>query len=113
MLRELPADHYTVRAMPANGSTPLRTEFTIEEPPGELAQLVVNSAGLREAAEATGGKFYTAKTAARLRDELPRAEPMAIERLPEEPLWNSAWFLIALCSVLGMEWLVRRRSGML
>jgi hypothetical protein len=112
-LRELPADRYMVRAMPANGSTPLRTEFTVAEPPGELAQLVVNSAGLREAAKVTGGKFFTAKPAARLRDELPRAEPMAIERLPEEPLWNSAWFLIALCSVLGMEWLIRRRSGML
>jgi hypothetical protein len=113
-LRNLPADRYTARSLAGTGgAAPLSAEFVIAAPPAEMAQLVVNSAGLREAAESTGGQFYTAKTAARLRDDLPRSEPATIERLPEEPLWNSPWFLIVLCGALGSEWLFRRRWGML
>jgi hypothetical protein len=112
-LNDLPADRYTVRGTAATGSAPLRAEFVVAAPPGETARLVVNSVGLREAAESTGGKLYTTGMAARLRDELPRPEPTAVERLPEEPLWNSPSLLLALFSALGVEWFVRRRSGML
>jgi hypothetical protein len=113
-LHDLPADRYIVRAAPGTGGgAPLSAEFVVASPPGELANLVVNSAGLRGAAEATGGRYYTTKTVGRLLDELPRPEPIAVERLPEEPLWNSPWMLTALCAALGIEWLVRRRSGML
>jgi hypothetical protein len=95
------------------GGAPLAAEFTVAAPPQELAQLAVNSAGLAEAAQTTGGKSYTAKTAARLRDELPSARPTAVEQLPDDPLWNSPYFLAALCITLGSEWLLRRRAGML
>nr|MBA3482568.1 hypothetical protein [Pirellulales bacterium] len=113
-LRGLAPDHYTARVTSqGDGAAPLTTEFIVTAPPGELAQLAVNTIGLTEAALVTGGKFYTAKTAGRLLEELPSAQPTAIEQLPDEPLWNSPWLLAALCVTLGLEWLLRRRAGML
>jgi hypothetical protein len=113
-LRDLAPDRYTaIVTSPGGGAAPLATEFIVASPPNELAQLAVNTAGLVEAAQSTGGKFYTAKTAGRLLEELPVARPTAIEQLPDEPLWNSPWLLAALCVTLGSEWLLRRRAGML
>jgi len=114
VLRDLPPDHYTARLITGGASSAMLTaEFAVEAPPGELARLVVNTAGLQEAARSSDGKFYTARTVSRLADELPQAKPTAVEQLPEEPLWNRPWLLAALCVVLGAEWLLRRRSGML
>jgi len=110
----LPPDHYTARLMTSGASSSMLTaEFSVEAVPGELARLVVNTAGLKEAAQASDGKFYTAKTVSRLAEELPAAKPTAVEQMPEEPLWNRPWLLAALCVALGAEWLLRRRSGML
>jgi hypothetical protein len=114
ILRDLPADRYTARLTTSGDKAAvLTTEFVVQGPPGERTQLVVNAAGLAEAAKTTGGKFYTAKTANRLGEELPPANPSAVEQLPDEPLWNRPWLLAALCTALGGEWLLRRRSGML
>ena len=113
-LRGLAPDRYTARIVSqGDDAAPLTAKFVVTAPPSELAQLAVNTTGLAEAAQITGGKFYTAKTAGRLLDELPSAQPMAIEQLPDEPLWNSPWLLAALCVTLGLEWLLRRRAGML
>jgi hypothetical protein len=49
----------------------------------------------------------------RLVEELPPPRPIAIEQLPDEPLWSTNWLLTMLCLALGAEWLLRRRSGML
>jgi hypothetical protein len=113
-LRGLAADRYTAR-LTTSGDRPavLSTEFVVQAPPGELAHLAVNAEGLREVAKTTGGKYYTAKTASRLLDDLPKADPTLIEQLPDKPLWNSPWLLSALCAALGSEWLLRRRTGML
>jgi uncharacterized membrane protein len=112
-LHDLPADRYVAQIIPAGAATPLSTQFVVASPAAELSQLVTNSAGLAEAAGTTGGKHYTVKTATRLAQELPPAKPTAIEQLPDEPLWNSHWFLICLCITLGLEWLTRRRNGLL
>jgi hypothetical protein len=113
-LRGLAADRYTAR-LTIGGERPaaLSTDFVIQAPPGELTQLAANAEGLREVAKTSGGKYYTAKTASHLLDDLPKANPTLIERLPDKPLWNNPWLLGALCLALGSEWLLRRRVGML
>jgi hypothetical protein len=110
-LRDLPPDHYTARVITGKG--PPTTEFTIEAPPTEMSRLDVNTAGLKELAQQTGGKFYTVQTVGELIDQLPPATPTVVERLPDQPLWNRPWLLAALCLLLGGEWLIRRRHGML
>jgi hypothetical protein len=114
VLRDLPPDHYTARLSAAGAAKgALSAEFTVKSPPTEMSQLAVNAAGLKRLAEQTGGKFFTAATAKWLLDQLPPAAPTVVERLPDEPLWNRPWPLAALCLLLGGEWLIRRRHGML
>jgi hypothetical protein len=114
VVQDLPADRYTASlSFETNSRREILTEFTINAPPREMAQLAVNSAGLAELARQTGGKLYTAATAERLIDDLPAATPTVVERLPDEPLWNRPWLLAALGLALGSEWLLRRRSGLL
>jgi hypothetical protein len=113
-LRDLPAGEYTAQLLLERGQrAPRAARFVVKAPPGEMADLVVNSTGLAEAARTTGGKFYDAATWQRLRDELPPPTPVAVEQLPDTPLWNPHWLLALLCLTLGGEWLLRRREGLL
>jgi hypothetical protein len=113
-LLDLPPDHYTARLTPATGAKgPLAAEFTVTAPPTEMSNLVVNAAGLNQLADRTGGKFYTFQIIGELLDQLPPAAASVVERLPDEPLWNRPLPLAALCLLLGAEWLIRRRHGML
>jgi hypothetical protein len=111
-LRELPADRYLAR-LTIPGAPLLTAAFQVKAPPTELSQLAVNSAGLSEAARTTDGKMFTASTVQQLADQLPPPRRKVIERLPAAPLWNSPWVLAALCVTLGVEWLVRRRAGLI
>ena len=87
--------------------------FEIHQPPPELARVVVNRAGLQDAAEVTGGRFYTIADATRLSEELPPPRAQTIDRQPTQPLWNSNLVIAMFVSVLATEWLLRRRVGML
>jgi hypothetical protein len=113
-LRELPAGEYVAQlVIDQLDQPPVRARFAVSAPPGEMARLVVNSAGLAEAARMSGGKYYDMTNWRRLAAELPPPRPMAVEQLPDRPLWNSHWLLAMLCLALGAEWLLRRRLGML
>jgi hypothetical protein len=113
-LRELPAGEYVAQfVVDRLDRPPAPTRFTVSAPPGEMARLVVNSAGLAEAARTTGGRYYDMTNWRRLAAELPPPRPMAVEQLPDRPLWSSNWLLAMLCAALGAEWLLRRRSGLL
>ena len=75
------------------GSAPA-VDFTVAPPAGEFAQIRMDAAALREAAAATGGKYYTVETAAQLLDDLPPGRQVPIETLPSdsalEPLAGAA-----------------------
>ena len=45
--------------------------------------------------------------------DLPFEDPKLVEigQRRSEPLWDNAWVLVALCLLLGAEWLLRRRWG--
>lgn len=87
--------------------------FRIHQPPQELARVVVNQKGLREAAETTGGKFYTITEASRLSEELPPPRAQTIDQRPPQQLWNSNLVIAMFVLALTTEWLLRRRVGML
>jgi hypothetical protein len=113
-LRDLPAGEYTARLIVGDSDRPpARAQFAVTAPPDEMARLVVNSSGLAEAARGTGGRYYDVTNWQRLVEELPPPRPIAIEQLPDEPLWSTNWLLTMLCLALGAEWLLRRRSSML
>ena len=78
--RPAPGDYHAWIAVPAlEGQSPA-ADFTVAPPAGEFAQVRMDAAEMRRAAEQTGGRFYTFETA----DRLPRrsaARPPGAHRI--------------------------------
>ncbi len=87
-------------------------DFTVVAPPGEFERVQMDSAEMRQAAEMTKGRFYTAATAHRLLEELPEGHQVPIESLPPKPLWNSWPLLLVFLVLLTGEWVLRKARGM-
>ena len=110
--RPAPGSYHAWIAVPTLGGQTPAADFSVLPPAGEFAQVRMDSAELRRAAEQTGGRFYTFETADRLARELPAGHQVPIESLPPRPLWNK-WPLLALVFVLLIaEWILRKRKGM-
>ncbi len=100
-------------AEPQLPGTPPATRFTVVAPPGEFARPEMDSAALSAAAETTRGKFFSIADADRLLAELPAGRRVPIENLPPIPIWNRWWLLTAFLSCLTLEWILRKRKGMM
>jgi hypothetical protein len=113
LTRPAPGDYHAWIAVSApKGETPA-ADFTVSPPAGEFAEIRMDAAELRRAAEQTGGRFYTFQTADRLLGDLPPGRQVPIESLPPLPLWNT-WPMLALfLGLLIAEWILRKRRGML
>ena len=89
-------------------------EAVVVQPPGELDRLRMNLEELKQAAESSGGQFYTLATADRLLDELPAGERIVINTpRPPQPLWNHLLAFLLVLGLLGSEWLLRKRKHLL
>jgi len=110
--RPAPGNYHVWIASPAlEGQTPA-VDFTVAPPAGEFAQVRMDAAELRSAAQETGGRFYTFETADRLPEDLPAGRQVPVESLPPLPLWNK-WPVLALfLGLLIAEWILRKRGGM-
>jgi hypothetical protein len=90
--------------------------FSVGEFNIEFAETRMRSDILRELAARTGGKFYTPATAASLMKDLesnPRFQAKEITNTHDYEIWNS-WPLLAMSIVFfALEWLFRKRLGML
>jgi hypothetical protein len=89
-------------------------EAIVELPPGELDRLRMNQHELTQAAEATGGKFYTLATADELLTELPAGARVSLNT-PRPPirLWNHWSVFLIVLGLLGSEWFLRKRKHLL
>ena len=86
--------------------------YALAAPPGEFERVEMDVRSLRQAAEQTRGRFYTAATAGRLLGDLPSGHQVPVEAMPPKPLWNR-WPLLALfLAILTTEWIVRKRKGL-
>jgi hypothetical protein len=88
-------------------------QFTVAAPPGEQARIAMDSADLLKAAETSQGQFATIRDASRLFSQLPPGRRVTIESLPPQPLWNSSLVAAAFVVLVSLEWLLRKRKGML
>ena len=88
-------------------------QFAVVAPPGELARTQMDAAELQEAARISGGRFYTFAAAGRLLADLPRGRQVRIESLPPTPIWNAPLLAGAFVVLLAIEWLLRKRLGLL
>jgi len=77
----------------------------------ELTDPSVRADLLSDLARSTGGKAYRLPLASL--PDLPLLDPPVIEvgRSRDQPLWDRWEWLVVLGSLLGLEWMLRRRYG--
>ena len=90
-----------------------RTDFKVEpRATGELTQLNLNEDLLRQMSAAGGGEYLREENIDRL---FPLLAPMSQGRVIESDtlLWQSFWWFIPIVLLLTVEWIIRKRAGML
>lgn len=90
-----------------------RTEFVVNAvETDELSQTSANETLLRQISSASGGVFLTEAEMGRLPELLsPLSNGRVIES--ETPIWQSYWWFTAMILLLAMEWVLRKRAGLL
>jgi len=88
------------------------TDFTVEDPGGEMARLQMNAKELQHAADRSGGHYYTFGSAAQMPENLPAGREVPIEALEPINIWNHWRLALVFVTLLVTEWLLRKRAGM-
>ncbi|MEO8353780.1 MAG: hypothetical protein ABI680_18795, partial [Chthoniobacteraceae bacterium] len=90
-----------------------RTQFKVEPfETGELTQLSLNEDLLRQISAASGGRYLREENIDQLPDLLaPMRQGKVIES--DTILWQSWWWFVPIMLLLTLEWLLRKRAGML
>jgi hypothetical protein len=93
--------------------TRARTQFKVApEETGELTALNLNEDLLKQIAAASGGAYLREEDAPRLADLLA---PLTHGRIVESDtvLWQSYWWFLPVIALLTVEWILRKRVGLL
>lgn len=110
---------------PSTGRTPVApetpvapgviSEFRVSEPVIEFMDSSMREAALTNLAAATGGKFYRLADVGQLPKDVGRALDKALQagvKPIQRPIWDMPILFAALVLLAGVEWFVRRRSGL-
>ncbi len=89
-----------------------RGKFTVEAFNIEYLNTAMNVSLLRTVAVQSGGAFHTLETVSELAEDLQFSARIRAASW-EIPVWNRAWLLWVLIGLLSLEWLIRKRSGMM
>jgi len=104
---------YRVRARAAILGAELSAQdiFVVAQDPLELREVSPKPHFMAELSQASGGEVLQPGEPW---SPLPRVQPNVsrVNRRVAVPLWSSAWLLGALCALLSVEWLLRRRWGL-
>jgi hypothetical protein len=112
-IADLKPGAYRIRLVsPQLTSPPPPHSLRVVSPQSELTHLQMNVADLRLAATRSRGRFYSIHNADRLLRDLPRGRQVPIESLPVIPIWNSPVLAGLFITLITMEWLMRKRAGM-
>lgn len=118
-LRSLPEGDYRYTAdIRADGETLGQTTgaFTVGESNAEFIETRTNVPLLRQLAFRSGGRLYRPDDLTGLPEHI-RSLPGFRERevivSSDLALWNSQWSLLLVVSLLAVEWLLRKQSGLL
>ena len=93
--------------------TQARTEFVVQAPEtGETALLACNETLLQDMSKESGGQYLREEQAGQLTRIL---DPLSSGRIVESDtlLWQSWWWFGAIITLLGAEWFLRKRAGMM
>jgi uncharacterized membrane protein len=91
---------------------PLRVSFDVgSQAVGELAELALNEELLQRIAEESGGKYLREEFSSQLRERIAALETGRVVET-ETVLWQSYWWFCAVLLLLSVEWILRKRLGL-
>ena len=112
----LPEGDYEVSVRAAGYSTTAlkaRSEFVVSPPEsGELAQTAANVELLEQMSNASRGVYLREEQMGKLPELL---DPLSSGRVVESSMviWQSYWWFAAMILLLAVEWILRKRAGLL
>ena len=105
---------YTVTATGTLGSENLgeqQTLFEVKASYAEFSNAELNAALLKTLAEGSGGKYYAMEEAAQLVNQIPLVES-ATSKITDVDIWDIPLIFGAVIALLGFEWFLRKRGGL-
>lgn len=105
---------YTVTATGTLGSENLgeqQTLFEVKASYAEFNNAELNVALLKTLAEGSGGKYYAMEEAAELVNQIPLVES-ATSKITDVDIWDIPLIFGAVIALLGFEWFLRKRGGL-
>ena len=105
---------YTVTATGSLGSEVLgeqQTLFEVKTSYAEFSDAELNATFLRTLAEGSGGKYYTMEEADQLVNQIPLVES-ATSKITDVDIWDIPLIFGAVIALLGFEWFLRKRGGL-
>ncbi len=115
----LPAGDYAVRSVATKDGTAIgedRGRFSVGEVDLEFQDTRMNAPLLRQLAYRTGGKYYTPASFESFAADIaanPSLTSRDVQTTTELEVWNWKYMLGMIILLLGLEWFIRKRSGML
>ena len=88
-----------------------QTLFEVKASYAEFSNAELNAALLKTLAEGSGGKYYAMEEAAQLVNQIPLVES-ATSKITDVDIWNIPLIFGALIALLGFEWFLRKRGGL-
>ena len=107
---ELPAEW---KAKLDGASYTPRAECRVTAPPDEMYGLHMNAKGMKDAADKTGGSFYTLADADQVPSELPEGELGPPRKAKTLLLWNGVTCFFFVLLLVTTEWLIRKQKNLL
>jgi hypothetical protein len=105
---------HTINVTAAVGRDTVRSAVgyvRVADPTAEYFGAAMRPAVLRQLAEETGGKFYRASDVSQLPQDIVYTTSGATE-VQRLDLWDMPVLFVLILSLLGAEWLYRRRRGL-
>ncbi len=97
---------------PANPKAHADAAFVVESLALERQKPELDEALLKKVAAAGGGKYYTPDAVAQWMRSLPN-NPLNVRSEQEIELWDAPLFLLLFIVPLSLEWILRKRKGLL
>jgi hypothetical protein len=89
------------------------TRFVVYEPDVEMEHPEADFAALEEVAKLSGGKMVPGRELGGILEELSAREATGQARVEERrSLWDNGWVLAAFVGLIGAEWVMRKRRGL-
>ncbi len=105
---------YEVTAEAQQGTRSLGTataNFRIGESMEEFHNAALNRDLLKRLAADTGGRYYTARDARTLPEDISYVDN-GISRLEEKELWDMPFLFLLMVASISAEWIIRKRKGL-